>query len=395
MSLSENFPHRLALLQVALRARKLKICEILQDPAELAVISSLMVFLDNRDFRTPITVPRKVIGQYSMLGRTTLYEKLATLEQRSVIERYEGERAIRFTEYGASLLSPVDEKQEMKLKAEKKSFFRVGTSSFPKEVIPLLTRGLSERQVGWLMAEAKKAKVRIQDQINKFGKIIEKYEGKLLFLVFRDFMRKPEKYQPKAAAPAPKSTFSRDKLNLLNLFQHSSLYGNGILKTGEKVRSHDGEWTFSAPDVCGGAPQPMTHELLSRLEDRLAGISRKALATQGEPLPIKLKAGMVYWSGEEANGRAVVYAAHHSAPVEVPWGQVYSTLSADHQHWSFLYGDVETDPRQGASFVRRGVNYVIEFIESGRAWLTARQGARSWSENIEARLLEDPSIQWV
>lgn len=395
MSLSENFPHRLALLQVALRARKLKICEILQDPAELAVISSLMIFLDNRDFRTPITVPRKVIGQYSMLGRTTLYEKLATLEQRSLIERYEGERAIRFTEYGASLLSLYDEKPEMKPKTEKKSFFRVGTSSFPKEVIPLLTRGLSERQVGWLMAEAKKAKVRIQDQMAKFGKIIDKYEGKLLFLVFRDFMRKPEKYQPKPAAKTVKQDFTGNQIKLLQLLSSHAQYAISILRPVERVDFREGLWTFSTPEVCGGAPQPMTSELLAQLEDRLACISRKALATQGEPIQIKIKAGTFYWGGEEVNGRPIARSAKNSSPLELHWGNVYSVLPDEYQHWSFLFDEQEVDSRQGASFVRKGVNYVIEFIESGRAWLTARQGARSWSENIEARLLEDASIQWL
>ncbi|MTD34180.1 hypothetical protein [Paludibacterium denitrificans] len=79
MSLSENFPHKLAILQVALRAKKLKINEYLQDMAEQSVISSLLVFLNSSDFRCPITVPRKIIGQYSMLGRSALYLKLASL----------------------------------------------------------------------------------------------------------------------------------------------------------------------------------------------------------------------------------------------------------------------------------------------------------------------------
>lgn len=395
MSLSENFPHKLAILQVALRAKKLKINEYLQDMAEQSVISSLLVFLNSADFRCPITVPRKIIGQYSMLGRSALYQKLANLEERKLIERFDGEQAIRFTELGVSLLAAIDEKSESTTKKEKKSFFRVGQSSFPKEVIPLLTRGVSEKQMIFLMAEAKKAKVKIQEQINKFGKILDRYEGKTLFLVFRNFLRNPEKYKPVEKTKRVKQEFTTNQHRLLILLQELSCNDKGIIRPEEKVTNHEGTWTFSSPEINGGAPMPITDERLAELEQRLVDSSRKAIVEMDGHVTIQQAASPLplVWDGKEQEGKPMVSAGNKH--LLVPWGVIYSALPAEYQHWSFLFGEEAQDPRQGASFIRKGVRYLVERIASGRAQLFAVHNGRSWSENIEAKLLSDSSLQWV
>lgn len=398
MSISENYPHKIALLQVALRARKLMINDLLKDPAEQAVISSLMVFLDSHDYRAPITVPRKVLGQYSMLARTTLYEKLAALEDRKLIERHEGERAIRFTEYGVSLLVQPGDQQTSPTKPRKKSFFKVGSSSFPKEVIPLLTRGLTEKQVGWLMAEAKKANVMIQEQMAKFGKIIDRYEGKLLFLVFRDFIRKPEKYQYKPAIPKITQNFSERQIKMLHILTSESANANGIIRPDEKVAYQDGLWVFTSPRVLAGAPQPMTDETLAKLEDRFAMASRKAIETLGESIVFEHASSVapLIWRGEENNGRPLVYSTQLDAgPIEMFWLPIYQALPTECQHWSYLFGEPDVDHRQGGSFVRKGVRYLVEKIEAGRAWLFANNASRTWAENIEVNMLDDASLEWL
>ncbi|MDN0082462.1 hypothetical protein QU487_06795 [Crenobacter sp. SG2305] len=391
MSLSAHFPHKIALLQVALRAHKLKINDYLQDAAELAVISSLLVFLDSKDYRTPITKPRKVIGQYSMLGRTALYAKLAALEARNLIERFEGERAIRFTEQGVALLSAKEDNFVKSEKKEPRRFFRVGTSSFPKEVVPLLTRGISEKQLLSLMSEAKKAKVMIQDQMRKFGQILDRYEGKSLFLVFRSFLRNPDKYQQPAPAAAPAQAFNSVQLQQLSKLTSSD--AKCIIRPEEQVRFHEGRWTYSAPELNGGAPQPMTAELLATLYGRIKEASLKAADEFGE-IPIRKQNGDLLWDGEQADGRPLArLQADRSRSVTLSWGELYDSLPVACRHWSYLYPEVEVDQRVGRCFVRNGIRYMVELIEAGRALLWFDKGARR-STWVEAGQLDDASLQW-
>jgi hypothetical protein len=392
MSLSAHFPHKIALLQVALRARKLKINDYLKDAAELAVISSLLVFLDSKDYRTPITKPRKVIGQYSMLGRTALYAKLAALEERKLIERFEGERAIRFTEQGVALLSAKEDHFVKTEQKEPRRFFRVGTSSFPKEVVPLLTRGISEKQLLALMAEAKKAKVMIQDQMRKFGKILDRYDGKSLFLVFRSFLRNPDKFQPPDPAAEPAQAFT--PVQLQQLSKLTSNDAKCIMRPEEQVRFQEGRWTYSTPELNGGAPQPMTAERLATLYGRLKQACQKAAAEFGA-IRVRQAAGDLQWDGELAEGRPLARRqADRASMVMLSWGELYDSLPAACRHWSYLFGEVEVDQRVGRCFMRNGIRYMVELIEAGRAllWFDKDTRRSTWVEEAQ---LNDASVQWL
>ncbi|MTD34245.1 hypothetical protein [Paludibacterium denitrificans] len=252
-------------------------------------------------------------------------------------------------------------------------------------MIPLLTRGISEKQMVFLMSEAKKANVKIQEQIKKFGKIIERYEGKTLFSVFRNFLRNPEKYLVADKKKQEKQQFTDKQRKLLILFQNMSVNDMGILRPGEKVASHEGVWTLSSPEINGGAPMPITDEMLAELEQRLADVCRKAVVNMDGHvvIPMACLPTPLIWKADEKDGKPVVYTGDKK--LVGAWESIYGAFKQVYQHWSFLFGEDTQDPRQGTSFIRKGVRYLVERIAAGRALLFAERDGRTWTENIEAR----------
>lgn len=104
MSISANFPHQLALLVIALQTDKLPICEHLEDPTEKSLVASLMTYMNNRDFRTPITIARKTLGEQIRVKRSTLFTKLRSLKEKGLLQDVTGEKPIRFTDKAIALM---------------------------------------------------------------------------------------------------------------------------------------------------------------------------------------------------------------------------------------------------------------------------------------------------
>jgi DNA-binding Lrp family transcriptional regulator len=196
MSISAKFPHQLALMLVALQTDKLPICEHLSDPTEKSLVSSLITYMNNRDFRTPITISRKKLGTQIRVGRSTLFNKLRSLKEKGLLEDVVGEKPIRFTEKAIALIQMEWTKQvdRWNEKTDKKvKTFKVGNSVFPQELVGLINRGISEKQLRGLLSEAKKAGLRLQNILRDFTDSLAKYEGNNLFFVIRDILRKTDK----------------------------------------------------------------------------------------------------------------------------------------------------------------------------------------------------------
>ena len=380
MSISNYYPHKLALLQVALRAKKLRVNAVLNDAAELAVMSSLLVFANAKDLRMPITVPRKTIGEFSMLGRSALYLKLSALEQKNLIER-EGERVIRFTEHCVQLLEDNQKTGEKSTVNKIRDFFRVGKISVPKELVSVFSKDLSEKQILSLLAEAKRAGIRLQDKLILIRQFSTRYEGATLYLVIRDMLRHPGKYAVHTPGEAQPLTDYQHKM--LQAYRSYCEQGMAFIKPGEKLTHHTDGWWHVDPTVQAGAPQHVTATYLTTLAQRMQSVARAALAASDGVIDYQDTRGHRWqWNGEGND---------YGATVSSDDGRVSKTLP-----WIYLVGycpvsdgllEVQKDERVGLSFIRKGIRYLIENITADQAQL------RAFLPNVTRICLIDP--QWL
>ncbi|MTD34179.1 hypothetical protein [Paludibacterium denitrificans] len=144
--------------------------------------------------------------------------------------------------------------------------------------------------------------------------------------VFRNFLRNPEKYLVADKKKQEKQQFTDKQRKLLILFQNMSVNDMGILRPGEKVASHEGVWTLSSPEINGGAPMPITDEMLAELEQRLADVCRKAVVNMDGHvvIPMACLPTPLIWKADEKDGKPVVYTGDKK--LVGAWESIYGAL---------------------------------------------------------------------
>ena len=398
MTVSAKFPHQLALLLVALQTDKLPICEHLSDPTEKSLVGSLMTYLNNRDFRTPITIARKTLGNQIRVKRSTLFNKLRSLKEKGLIEDVTGELPIRFTEKAITLMHLDWTKQAdrwKEKKSDKNRTFRVGNSVFPHSLIKLINRGVSEKQLRGLLCEAKKSGRKIQDILLHFETSLSKYEGKILFLVIRDILRKPEKYLKTDKNAARAGGSSRELLDHeVNALRIAAKYDIYLLTEGEQLREVDGKMHFTTKDESyrNGIVDSF---IVSVLEQRM----RSAVLAYAQRKPdwiIRAGMGMEFRFDAEATqkeGRPVARVIGSGAKKLATWHDLFAAIPEEDKTVTYA---PQRDPRVGRQLLRRGVSYLVETIAAGVASLRVFSGDQNGRIcNVPVDHLNDPEIAWV
>lgn len=397
MSLSANFPHQLALLVVALQTDKLPICEHLDDPTEKSLIATLMTYMNNREFRTPITIARKTLGNQIRVKRSTLFAKLKNLKEKGLIEESLGEKPIRFTEKAISLMQLVWTKQvdkKEKPEKDKKKFFRLGNSTFPAELTQLINRGLTEKQIRGLMIEAKQAKVQLQKVLLHFEDVLAKYDGKVLFLVIRDILRKPEKYiksaYSKDTSAKPVQKLSRAATSVLGVALNND---NCILLPGEKLTHTGSEWLFSSPSVNSGAPVPVTEEVAYMLQQRMSVVVKESIQENG-PVDMTVMNQHLQATGEVLPSGAPKLINAAGGVLCSSWETIYAALP----YSARLYKGgrlPQQDSRKGKHFLVNSVRYYVEAILDGVATLRVENGKSAGCfMSVTVDKLDAPEVCW-
>ena len=401
MSLSANFPHQLALLLVALQRDKLPICELLEDPTEKSLVGSLMSRMGNRDYRTPITIARKTLGVEIRVKRSTLFSKLRALKEKGLIEDVTGEKPIKFTEKAIALMQLEWTKQAdrwKEKKKEKQGSFQVGRSSFPIDLVKLINRGVTENQLRGLLSEAKKVGRKVQDVLQKFEQVLEKYEGKILYLVIRAILRNPDKYVKYGKAePLPAGTLGNEDRHLLQVAQDNA---KCILLADEHLKLVDNEFAFSNSEA--GKLQPVTTEIISMLKERM----RERVIAHVEATP-----DWTFMRNKALNATASVdlaksnihYCAlqllHHNSGktecLQAQWHSVYSAIPYAARVVEQTAHE-RKDRRIGRQLVHRGLTYLVDTIDNMTAVLqvlTGKSAGKCCTMPVEN--LDDPEVQWL
>lgn len=398
MSISANFPHQLALLVIGLQTDKLPICQHLEDPTEKSLVASLMTYMNNRDFRTPITIARKTLGVQIRVKRSTLFNKLRNLKEKGLIEDVTGELPIRFTEKAIALMQLDWTKQADRWKEKqpvKKPTFRVGSSTFPSELVQLINRGVSEKQLRALLCEAKKAGKKIQDILLHFETSLTKYSGKVLFLVIRDILRKPEKY-----LKADKKVGATPRGDAVQAGRHADLLRTAldnvdcILDSGEQLRQIDGHITF-AGEANGYRTESVNSEhvdmLMQRMRDAVLCYANKnpewELRNHGAGITMKLDA-------EASSGRMQpIMVLHGGRTVTGEWHVLYAALPPSARQIQLARN---RDNRIGRQLIRRGISYLVDAISGGVCALRVLTGKQAGTVcTVPDSALADPEIAWV
>lgn len=402
MSISANFPHQLALLMVALQTDKLPLCEYLEDPTEKSLVASLMSYMNNRDFRTPITIARKTLGTQIRVKRSTLFNKLRSLKEKGLLEDVTGEKPIKFTEKAIALmqLNWVKQADRWNEKKEKKNqIFKVGTSAFPQDLVPLINRGVTEKQLRGLLCEAKKVGVKLQTVIQDFASSLVRYEGNILFFVIRDILRKPRKYVKYCKSEqSPAKTLREEERHLLRTAQDND---KCILLAGEQLRIVDNEYMFSSRET-GGVLRPVTEEVIDMLKNRMR--ERVIAHVKAEPgwvakeYPATSKSAYIDLESSNPQICALRVLQHHTEQVSklhAEWYQVYLALPYASRAIDSSQHPIR-DRRVGRQLIRRGLTYLVESIDSMTAVLqvlTGKNAGRYCPMPVEN--LNDPEVQWL
>ncbi len=402
MTVSANFPHQLALLLVALQTDKLPICEHLSDPTEKSLVGSLMTYLNNRDFRTPITIARKTLGTQIRVKRSTLFNKLRSLKEKGLIEDVTGELPIRFTDKAIALMQLEWTKQAdrwKEKKTEKKKTFRVGNSVFPEALIKLINRGVSEAQLRGLLCEAKKAGKKIQDILLHFETSLSKYDGETLFLVIRDILRKPKKYlktdKPSGAASGSRHELANHELDVLRVAVDNDIY---ILGKGERLHRADcadGGIVFTSSSF-GYQDARVDSKIISLLTQRM----RDAVITYAQQDPdwgIGGRNGMPRMRIDPAASRGkdnpVVQVAGSNRRLSGAWHTFFAAIPVEARVVTY---EPTRDSRVGRQLLRRGISYVVDSIAAGVASLMVCSGAQAGRIcSLPVDDLNDPEIAWL
>ncbi|KIA79112.1 hypothetical protein QR66_17675 [Chromobacterium piscinae] len=386
MAFNDNFPHRLAILQVKLRAGQLKINEVLEDAHEHALVSTLMLFLDASNFRTPITKPRIILGKMSMLGKTALYSKLASLERKGLIERCMGERALRFSTRAVELMVPKEDIIRKQPADSKEKFLRVGSYSLPISTVKLLNKGLDAKQVLNLLAEAKKTGIKIQALIDKFWSVLTKYEGDRLFYVFRDVIRNTEKYQPSTPSSEAPTALSPADAKLLQTVYALSHTDRTVLAPGEKLWSSNGRWWCASPSISSGRPLPISVNTIDLFAERMR---EACLAHTNRAITLDDKR-TVQWVGQVQDERPCLEGVTR----RLSWAELYCRLQIQWEPQAPEQSAAAAD-FVGRSFIRKGIRYLVSAVEAGTIWLQGIAENRSWSEPVPLeRFLNEPALDW-
>ena len=399
MSISTNFPHQLALLVIALQTDKLPICAHLEDPTEKSLVASLMTYMNNRDFRTPITLSRKTLGLQIRVKRSTLFNKLRSLKEKGLLEDVTGEKPIRFTEKAIALMQQEWSKQadRWKEKTDKKQqTFRVGNSAFPQDLLPLINRGVTEAQLRSLLSEAKKAGQQLQHLLRDFAVSLEKYEGNILFFVIRDMLRKPAKYVKK----------SQNKQNSLSSFDMALLRAamdnaKCILAPREHLTRQENEYRFSSEQT-NWVARVVTDQDIALLRKRMrACVTTHLRVNPDEALAALAKPGY-HVEVDLAASNAVLCSYRlrdtrtgDTTTMKASWHNVYMALPVAARCIPASNAQ-QPDKRLGRLLVRRGVKYMVECIDGTLATLRVLTGK---SEGRVCPLpvdnLADPEVQWL
>lgn len=395
MSLSKNYPHQLALLLVALQTDKLPICEHLHDPTEKSLVATLMTYMNNRDFRTPITIARKTLGVQIRVKRSTLFNKLRSLKEKGLIEDVVGELPIRFSEKAIALMQTDWSKQADRWQEntiQKKQTFKIGNSTFPKDLVFLINRGISEKQMRGLLSEAKRAGLKLQEILSNFSEVLKKYDGKILFLVIRDILRKPKKYSITTtsgrSAEQLKSRLSTEEHALLRTAEDNA---NNILSPGEQLRQIDNEWLFTS-EHSAWTPRPVQQDDITQLRKRMR---QQVLAyKQTQPHwslrhPINQIEMQLTGDGEAEYAKLQMADGKQT---KVGWQVLYASLPAAARHYQ---GENKPHPRIGQQLLRRGIRYLVETVAGGIASLQVLSGNHSGRIcTLPLAQLADPEIAW-
>lgn len=402
MSISAKFPHQLALLVVALQTDKLPICEHLSDPTEKSLVSSLMTYMDNRDFRTPITITRKKLGKQIRVKRSTLFNKLRSLKEKELLEDVVGEKPIRFTEKAIALMQMEWTKQvgrRNEMTGKKTKTFKVGSSVFPQDLVKLINQGISEKQLRGLLSEAKKAGLLLQNILRDFSGSLAKYEGNNLFYVIRDILRKPTKY-------VINQKNSKNTKNELNRFDSELLRtvinnANDILMPREHLSYQDNEYLFSNEQT-QWVPRSITPQDINLLRQRMRDcVTTHINVNPGEPLSALAKNGYHVEANLEASNDVLFSYTLRNADtgdtqkMKACWHSVYLALPISARGIPVL-STQQTDKRQGRLLIRRGVKYLVECIEGTLATLRIKTGPSAERLcQMPVDKLEDPEVQWL
>ena len=398
MTISANFPHQLALMLVALQTDKLPICEHLSDPTEKSLVGSLMTYLNNRDFRTPITIARKTLGTQIRVKRSTLFNKLRSLKEKGLIEDVTGELPIRFTEKAIALMHLDWTKQAdrwKESKSNKNKTFRVGKSVFPESLIKLINRGVSESQLRGLLSEAKKAGRKIQDILLQFESSLSKYEGKILFLVIRDILRKPEKYQKtdKITVGAGKSScdIKDHEVDALRIAAKNDIY---LLTEGEQLQEVAGRVLYTSKD---GSYQNADCD--SHIASMIIQRMKNAVLAYAQREPdwiIRAGMGLEFKFDTEATRtecRPIARDLRNGAKKVATWHDLFAAIPEADKTTTF---EPKKDKRVGRQLLRRGVSYLVDTIAAGVASLRVLSGEQSGRVcSVPVDNLDDPEIAWV
>lgn len=399
MSISANFPHQLALLVIALQTDKLPICSHLEDPTEKSLVASLMTYMNNRDFRTPITIARKTLGEQIRVKRSTLFNKLRRLKEKGLLEDVTGEKPIRFTEKAIALMQLEWTKQadRWQEKKEKKSqLFKVGNSAFPQELLTLINRGVTEKQLRGLLSEAKKAGLQLQAILRDYASSLAKYEGNILFFVIRDMLRKPEKYV-KTSQKRGKMLSSLDEALLRTAIDNA----NSILIPGEQLIYRENEYWFS--NAQGNAvPHIITEQDIALLRQRMRTCVIAHLGAQPdwEILSFAKPGYRVEADNDASNEFLFTYRLLNTrtgdtVSMKTTWHNVYLALPVSARCIPTV-SEKQIDKRVSRLLLRRGVKYFVECIEGTIATLRVLSGQ---SEGRVCPLpvdkLDDPEVQWL
>ncbi|TIC78543.1 hypothetical protein [Crenobacter intestini] len=337
MSTLTNFPHKLLVLQTALRMNRLAINTELSGAGEKDLVAALICFLDSADYTRPITAHRKKIADFADLAKTSFFKILGNLRKKGIIEPMGDDKTLRFTAKGAALLAEKIESRPTDAKTGlPEGFFRVGRFTLPRPSMSLLDRGVQPIQIATLLREAKRLGVNLQQRLKEFGQLITRYSGENLFLVFRSFLKEPEKYRQHVQAANAIKQLTQSQRLLLHRIADGSL---PLLASGETLRSEGNTFVLGRPEVQGGAPQPVSEGDLLRFEQR----ARRACEHARH-------------AGEQT---AVATAAED-------WFEQFARLPEADQILA------ENKPRhvsEGRYFERAGIQYKVELVEGERVTL--------------------------
>ena len=402
MSISANFPHQLALLVIALQTDKLPICEHLEDPTEKSLVASLMTYMNNRDFRTPITIARKTLGEQIRVKRSTLFTKLRSLKEKGLLQDVTGEKPIRFTDKAIALMQLEWTKQADRWKEKNKGGkertpnFKVGRSSFPADLVPLINRGITGSQMRGLMCEAKKAGRKLQTVLQQFEEVLSKYEGKVLFLVTRSILRNPDKYLKSAKnANFGLSLASHDHQMLASAADNA----NCILHASEQLKLIDNVWHF-ADAKTEGMLKPITLEAVAALRARMRDLV-SAYVSAHPDFVVRHDAALgisSYVDLDASNDTLCAYRTIHHRSGEqktlmAPWHAAYSALP--YAARTILQDGPVRDRRIGKLLIFRGIRYLVDTIDNTVAMLRVLTGKNAGRYcNLPVHELNNPEVQW-